>query len=88
MTDYLLIECVINNLVQSGIIVPPHESWKNTVIGTQYYDAYFFHADSGQLLFFRVSVVDGVHKITANALKNHARFFRMNLAKILDECKL
>ena len=88
MTDYLLIECIISNLVQDGIIVPPHGSWKKTVIETQFYYADFFHADSGNLVSFRISVVDGNHVISVTAFVNQANFFRINPARILDECKL
>ena len=54
MTDYLLVECIISNLVQDGIIAPPRGSWKKTAIGTQFYYADFFHSGSGNLVSFRI----------------------------------
>jgi predicted deacylase len=88
MTDYLLIECIINNLVQNGIIVSPQGSWKKTVIGTQFYYADFFRAGTGSLISFRVSVFNGNHVISVTAFVNQANFFKINPSKILEECKL
>jgi hypothetical protein len=88
MTNYLLIECIIDSLVQGGIIAPPHEAWKKTAIGTQFYYADFFHADTGRLVSFRISVVEGSHVISATAFVNQANFFKINPKTILDECKL
>jgi len=88
MTDYLLIECIINNLVQDGIIASPQGSWKKTVIGTQFYYADFFRADNSSLISFRVSVFNGNHVISVTAFVNQAHFFKINPARILDECKL
>jgi len=87
MTDYLLVECIIVNLVQDGIITPPG-MWKKTVIETQFYYADFFRAKTGHLISFRISVVNGHHVISATALINQAKFFNVNPARILDECKL
>jgi len=88
MTDYLLIECIVNNLVQDGVINKPHDVWKKTALGTQFYYADFFHADTGNMLSFRISVVDGNHVISVTAFVNHAIYFNINSAKILDECQL
>ena len=87
MTDYLLIECIIRNLVQDGIIAPPG-SWKKTVIETQFYYADFFRANTGSLISFRISIVNGNHVISATAFTNQAKFFNVNPEKILEECKL
>jgi len=87
MTDYLLIECIIKNLVQDGIFAPPG-SWKKTVIGTQFYYADFFRAKTGSLISFRISIVNGRHVISTTAFINQANFFNISPAKILDECKL
>jgi len=88
MTDYLLIECIINNLVQDRVITKPHDVWKKTVIGTQFYYADFIHADTGNMVSFRISVVKGNHVISVTAFVNHANYFKINPTKILDECKL
>jgi len=53
MTDYLLVECIINNLFS-----------------------------------FRISIINGNHVISVTAFVNHANYFKINPAKILDECKL
>jgi hypothetical protein len=87
MTDYLLAECIITNLVQGGVISPP-EPWKNTVIGTRFYHADFFRAGTGRMLSFRISVIEGNHVISITAFTNHARFFEICPAKILQECKI
>ena len=87
MTDYLLVECIVDNLVQDGIIAPPG-TWKKTVIETQFYYADFFRAKTDSLITFRISLVNGHHVISATALINQAKFFKVNPAKILDECKL
>jgi hypothetical protein len=87
MTDYLLAECVVNNLVRAGIITLP-AAWKKTAIGTLFYFADFFHADTGRLLSFRISVINGNHVISVTAFVNHANFFSINPVNILEECKL
>ena len=87
MSDYLLFECIIENLVQDRIIEPPI-AWKKTVIGTQFYFADFTHGDTGNLMSFRISVINGKHVITTTAFKNHARCFNISPEKILYECKL
>jgi hypothetical protein len=56
MTNYLLVECIITNLVRAGVIVPP-ESWKRTMIETKFYYADFFRAGTGSILSFKVSVI-------------------------------
>jgi hypothetical protein len=88
MTDYLLVECIINNLVQDGVITQPHDVWKKTAIGTQFYYADFVHADTNNLFSFRISIINGNHVISVTAFINHANYFKLNPAKILDECKL
>jgi len=88
MTDYLLVECIIKNLVNDGIITLPHGTWKKTVIETQFYYADFFHAGTGSLLSFRISVVNGNHVVSVTAFINQARFFNLNPERILEECKL
>jgi hypothetical protein len=87
MTDYLLAECVINHLVRAGIITLP-VAWKKTAIGTLFYFADFFHAGTGRLISFRISVIDGNHAISVTAFVNQANFFSINPANILEECKL
>ena len=87
MTDYLLVECIIDSLMQDEIIAPPG-AWKKTVIETQFYYADFFHAKTGSLMSFRISVVNGYHVISTTAFINQARFFNVSPAGILDECKL
>ena len=87
MTDYLLAECIVDNLVQDEIIAPPG-TWKKTVIETQFYYADFFRAKTGSLMTFRISVVNGYHVISATAFINQAKFFNVSPARILDECKL
>jgi hypothetical protein len=87
MTDYLLAECVINNLVQTGIIALT-APWKKTAIGTQFYYADFFRTGTGSLLSFRISVINGNHAISITAFINHANFFNINPTNILEECKL
>jgi hypothetical protein len=87
MTNYLLIECIINNLVHDGIIESP-AAWKKTVIGTQFYYADFFRAKTGSLISFRISVINGSHVISTTAFINQANFFNISPLKILDECKL
>ena len=88
MTDYLLIECIINNLVQDGVIARPREAWKKTAIGTQFYYADFFHVGTNNIISFRISVIERNHVISVTAFVNQANFFKINPAKILDECKL
>jgi len=88
MTDYLLVECIINNLVQNGIIAPPRGTWKKTVMETQFYYADFFHAATGSLISLRVSVINGNHVVSVTAFINQARFFSVSPEKILEECKL
>ena len=88
MSDYLSFECIINNLVQDGIITPPHGAWKKTVIETQFYYTDFFRAGTGSVISFRVSVFNGNHVISVTAFVNQANFFKLNPARILDECKL
>jgi len=88
MTNYLLVECIVDNLVHGGIINPPNEAWKKTAIGTQFYYADFFHAGTGSIFSFRVSVVDGNHVISVTAFVNQAKFFRINPVEILADCKL
>jgi len=87
MTDYLLVECIINNLVQDGIIIQP-KAWKKTAIGTQFYYADFFHAVTNNLFSFRISVINGNHVISVTAFLNQANYFKFNPARILDECKV
>jgi hypothetical protein len=87
MTDYLLAECIITNLVQAGIILPP-KSWKCTAIGTQFYYADFSKANAGSILSFRISVIAGNHVISTNAFINHAKFFNFSPTQILKECKV
>ena len=87
MTDYLLVECIINNLVQDGIIILPG-AWKKTVIGTQFYYADFFRAGTGTLISFYISIINGNHVISTTAFVNQAKFFNVNPEKILEECKL
>ena len=87
MTDYLLAECIIDNLTQDGIITHP-KAWKKTAIGTQFYYADFFHAQTGHLVSFRISVVNGNHVISSTAFINQANFFSINPARILEECIL
>jgi len=87
MTDYLLAECIINNLVQDGVITQP-ERWKKTVIGTQFYYADFFHAETNKLITFRISIIKGNHVISVTAFVNHANYLNINQTRILDECKL
>jgi len=88
MTDYLLVECIINNLVQDGVITVPREPWKKTAIGTQFYYADFFRAGTGCLVSFRISVLNETHVISTTAFVNQANFFNINPAKILKECKV
>jgi len=88
MTDYLLIECIINNLVHDEIIDPPPAAWKKTAIETQFYYADFVRAKGGNLLSFRISVINEKHVISTTAFINQAKFFNINPARILDECKL
>jgi len=88
MSDYLLIECIVKNLVQDGVITLPKESWKKTAIGTQFYYADFFRAGTDSLISFRVSIFNGNHVISVTAFVNQANFFNINPAKILDKCKL
>jgi hypothetical protein len=88
VTNYLLIECIINNLIQDRIIIPPHGAWKKTVSETQFYYADFYHAGTGSLISFRISVVEGSHVISVTAFVNQAKFFNINPVEILDECKL
>jgi hypothetical protein len=87
MTDYLLVECIINNLVQDGVITQPG-AWKKTAIGTQFYYADFFHAETQNLITFRISIINGNHVISVTAFVNHANYFRIDPVRILDECKL
>ena len=87
MTDYLLVECIINNLVQDGVILSPGV-WKKTAIGTQFYYADFFRAGSGSLISFRIAVINGNHVISTTAFINQANFFKVSPAKTLEECKL
>jgi hypothetical protein len=87
MIDYLLAECVIDNLVMAGIIDNP-AAWKKTAIGTVFYFADFFHAGTGRLISFRISVIDGNHVISTTAFVNQANFFSINPANILEECRL
>jgi hypothetical protein len=87
MTDYLLVECIITNLVQGGVILSP-QSWKNTAIGTQYYYADFFKAGSrGSILSFRISVIGGKHVISVTAFINQAKFLNIDAVPILNNCK-
>ena len=86
MTDYLLFECIINNLVKDGIISPPG-LWKKTAMGTLFYYADFFRTGTGSLISFRISVIKGNHVISSTAFINQANFFKVNPAKILEECK-
>jgi len=87
MTDYLLAECIVNNLVQDGVITQP-EPWKKTAIGTQFYYADFFHAETNKLITFRISIIKGNHVISVTAFVNHANYLKINQTRILDECKL
>ena len=87
MADYLLVECVIKNLVQDGIIAIPGP-WKKTVIGTLFYYADFLRASTGSLISFRISVINGNHLISSTAFINQANFFKVDPTKILEECKL
>jgi hypothetical protein len=86
MTDYLLVECIITNLVQAGVISPP-KPWKNTVIETRYYFADFFKAGTGHILSFRISVIDGNHVVSTTAFINQAKFLNINPTPILNNCK-
>ena len=88
MTDYLFIECIINELVLNRIIVPPREAWKKTAIGTQFYYADFFRTGSGSVISFRVSVIDEKHVISVTAFINQAAFFKLDPTKALEKCKL
>ena len=85
MTDYLLVECIIDNLIQDGIITLPG-LWKKTAIETQFYYADFTKIQTGSLISFRVSVIGGKHVISVTAFVNQAKFFNINPAKILEEC--
>jgi hypothetical protein len=87
MTDYLLVECILDNLIQDGIIARPHEVWKKTAIGTQFYYADFSHAGTGNTVSFRISVVGGNHVISVTAFVNQAKFFRIDPGRILNECQ-
>jgi hypothetical protein len=87
VTDYLLVECIITNLTQGGIISFP-ESWKNTVIGTRFYYADFFRAGTGSILSFRVSVIEKNHVISTTAFINHAKFLGIDPTEILQGCKI
>jgi hypothetical protein len=87
MTEYLLAECIITSLARMGIIVPP-ELWKKTAIGTRFYYADFFRADTGSVLSFRISVVKDSHVISMTAFINQARFFNIDPTEILQECRL
>jgi len=87
MTDYLLAECIVKYLEQYGIIDSP-ETWKKTVIGTLFYYADFIHANTGSLMSFRITVLNGAHVISVNAFTNHARFFNINPAEVLEKCKI
>ena len=62
MTEYLLIECIIDNLILGKVIDPPG-LWKKTAIETQFYYADFFHAGTRSLISFRISVINGNHVI-------------------------
>ena len=87
MTDYLFIECIISELVQNGIIAPPKEAWKKTVIGTQYYFADFFRAESGRVISLRISIINEKHLISTTAFINQAAFFNLDPAKAIEKCK-
>ena len=86
MAEYLLVECIIDNLVRDSII-DPAGAWKKTAIETQFYYADFFHTGTSRVISFRVSVVNGNHVISVTAFINQANFFNINPAKILEECK-
>ena len=88
MTDYLLIECIINELVRDGIIDQPQELWKKTAIGTQFYFADFYRSGSKKIISFRVSIIAERHVISATAFINQAMFLNYNPANALDICKL
>ena len=87
MTDYLLVECIIDNFVKDGIIVLP-KAWKKTVIETQFYYADFIRVKTNSLISFRIAIVDGYHVISTTAFINQANFFNISPAKILDKCRL
>jgi hypothetical protein len=87
MTNYLLVECIIDNLVRDRIINPP-SLWKKTAIGTQFYFADFIRTDTGYFISLRISVVNGNHVITSTAFINQAKFLNVSPARILEECKL
>jgi len=40
------------------------------------------------LFSFRISIINENHVISVTAFVNHANYFKINPAKILDECKL
>jgi hypothetical protein len=87
MTDYLLAECIITNLVQAGVILPP-KPWRRTATGTQFYYADFSKAKAGSILSFRISVIDGNHVISTTAFINQAKFFDISPTEILERCKV
>jgi hypothetical protein len=78
---------MVTNLVQGGVISAPG-LWKNTVIETRFYYADFFKADTGSILSFRISVVEGKHVISTTAFINQARFLGVEPTEILQECKV
>jgi hypothetical protein len=88
MSDYLLVECIITNLTQAGVIFSPGESWKNVAVGTKYYFADFSKSGTGSILSFRVSVIDGNHVISVTSFINQARFLNINPEPILNNCRM
>jgi hypothetical protein len=87
MDDYLLAECVIDNLVLDKVIEPPG-AWLRTGKGIQTYWADFTRVLSGHLVCFCVSVIDNTHVITKNAFVNQARFFGIDFDNILEKCAM
>jgi hypothetical protein len=85
--DYLLMECIVDNLVRGKVILPS-DSWKWTAKGTQFYCADFFRAETGHVISFHIIVINEKHVITKRAFIHQAQYFNINPARILGECKV
>ena len=85
MEDYLLADCVINNLVKNKIL-KPNNIWKKTVPDTSFYIAEFWYVKNNSYIPLHISIKENKHCITKTLLINKARHLGCNIETILNCC--
>jgi hypothetical protein len=85
MDSYLLIDCVIEQMVLQEMIQRP-STWKRTMVGTKAYPVDLWYAKNNSLITFNVSVIEGRHCIRTNSLVRQSKYFGWSVDKIVSQC--